>query len=216
MAADAGSVWALLGPNGAGKTTTLLSLAGLLTRTGGSVSVDDVELPGAQPAAAAQSGVVLVPDDRALFGSLTTYENLKVAATKSGPDVDAVLGLFPALQRRVRVAASSLSGGEQQMLAVARGLIRAPRVLLVDELSMGLAPKIVEELLPVLREFALTSGAVVMLVEQHVSLALEVADHAIVLVHGEIVINESTAALATDFDRLRDAYLGNVGTVRSP
>jgi branched-chain amino acid transport system ATP-binding protein len=208
VAVDAGTVLALLGPNGAGKTTLMVTLAGLVPRMGGSVVVDGHHLPSSGPRRTNRAGVVLVPDDRALFTQLTTRENIVISRRKKGPTVDELLDLFPALRLRMNVAAGSLSGGEQQMLAIARALAQQPRVLLIDEMSMGLAPVLVEALLPVVRQIADETGAVVILVEQHVRLALEVADRAIVLVHGEVSLTGTAAELAAHPARLEAAYLG--------
>jgi branched-chain amino acid transport system ATP-binding protein len=204
----AGTVLAVLGPNGAGKTTVLLAVAGLLPRLGGDVIVDGTALSSFRPSEANKSGVVLVPDDRALFTSLTVEENLRAATRRRAVGNDDVVDLFPALRERWKVAAGSLSGGEQQMLAVARALVQGPRVLLIDEMSMGLAPVIVEQLLPVVRRVADETGAVVILVEQHVHLALEIADEAMVLTHGEMVLAGNADELAADFQKLEVAYLG--------
>nr|WP_236706046.1 MULTISPECIES: ABC transporter ATP-binding protein [Frankia] len=208
LTADSGTVLGVLGPNGSGKTTMMMTLAGLLPRLGGEVLVDGTPVPGGRPAAANRAGIVLVPDDRALFPDLDVRENLVVARRSGGYSLDDVVELFPSLGKRLSVAAGALSGGEQQMLAVARALVQKPRVLLIDEMSMGLAPVIVEGLLPVVRRIADETGAVVILVEQHVQLALEVADQAIVLVHGEVVRSGPAADLANDRAGLEAAYLG--------
>ncbi|MCU1593786.1 MAG: Amino acid/amide transporter ATP-binding protein 2, family [Frankiales bacterium] len=202
-----GTVLALLGPNGAGKTTLMLTLAGLLPRVDGEVLVDGNALPSNRPGAANRAGMVLVPDDRALFTSLSVRENITIARRGNGPTLDELLDLFPALKPRLGIAAGSLSGGEQQMLAMARGMAQKPHVLLIDEMSMGLAPVIVEDLLPVVRSIADETGAVVVLVEQHVRLALEVADRALVLVHGAITLEGSAGELAADPASLEAAYL---------
>ena len=207
--AAAGSVVAVLGPNGAGKTTLLLTIAGLVPRLGGEVLVGEHVLVSGRPAAANRAGVVLVPDDRALFASLTVAENIAAASRKGSPTKAEVLEVFPALTARWSLRAGALSGGEQQMLAVARAMVQRPRVLLIDEMSMGLAPIIVEGLLPVVRRLADSSGAVVVLVEQHVRLALECADQAVVMVHGESVLRGPSAELAADPSRLEAAYLGS-------
>ncbi|MCU1602246.1 MAG: transporter related [Frankiales bacterium] len=204
-----GEVVALLGPNGAGKTTVLLSLAGLLPTLGGAVSVDGTALPSGQPRAAAKAGLVLVPDDRALFTGLTVRENLSLAKRKGGVTEEQVLGYFPSLGTRLKVASGKLSGGEQQMLAIGRALMQQPKVLLIDELSMGLAPVVVESLLPVVRAVATDTGASVLLVEQHVRLALGVADTAVVLAHGSVVLSGSAPELLADPQRLEAAYLGD-------
>jgi branched-chain amino acid transport system ATP-binding protein len=203
----AGRVLAVLGPNGAGKTTLLATIAGLLPRLAGEVFVDGVALPDGRPAAANKAGLVLVPDDRALFTKLTVAENLRAAAPR-GAGYDDVADLFPALRRRWKLAAGALSGGEQQMLAMARALVQRPRVLLVDEMSMGLAPVIVEELLPLVRRVADETGAVVVLVEQHVQLALEVADDAMVMVHGEVGLYGDAREIGSDAAQLESVYLG--------
>ena len=204
----AGEVVAVLGPNGAGKTTLLMTLAGLLPRLGGEVAVEGRALRSGRPRDASRAGLVLVPDDRSLFPVLTTAENLEAARRRGSPPANTMLDLFPALANRWKVPAGSLSGGEQQMLAVARALVQQPRVLLIDEMSMGLAPTIVESLLPVVRRIAEEHGATVVLVEQHVRLALEVADRAVVLVHGEIRLQGSAGDLAADVDQIEAAYLG--------
>jgi branched-chain amino acid transport system ATP-binding protein len=212
LSLGAGQVLALLGPNGAGKTTLMTTLAGLLPRMGGEMLVGGKPIPKGKPSAANRAGVVLVPDDRALFTTLTVRENLQIAHKSGGPDVSAMMELFPALQKRLKVAAGALSGGEQQMLAVARGLVQNPRVLLIDEMSMGLAPVIVADLLPVVRRIADETKAVVILVEQHVQLALEVADQAMVMVHGDVQLSGLASELAADPGRLEAAYLGEHAT----
>jgi branched-chain amino acid transport system ATP-binding protein len=205
-------VVAVLGPNGAGKTTLLSTLAGLIPRLGGEVIVEGRPLPNGRGAAASRAGVVLVPDDRALFTTLTVEENIEAAARPGGPKPRDMIATFPALEARWHLAAGSLSGGEQQMLAMARALVQQPKILLIDEMSMGLAPVIVESLLPVVRTIADDTGAVVVLVEQHVHLALEIADHAIVLVHGQISLRGPARDLAADPARLEAAYLGAAPT----
>jgi branched-chain amino acid transport system ATP-binding protein len=208
LTADAGEVVAVLGPNGAGKTTFLTTLAGLLPAQDGTIAVDGQTIPNGRPAVASKQGIVLVPDDRALFTTLTVEENLKAAQGKRKSTIDTAFELFPALVARRKVHAGNLSGGEQQMLAVARALVQEPRVLLIDEMSMGLAPVIVEQLLPMVRHIADETNAVVVLVEQHVGLALEVADRALVLVHGQVSLDGPAADLKNDATRLEAAYFG--------
>jgi branched-chain amino acid transport system ATP-binding protein len=205
---DSGSVLAVLGPNGAGKTTLIMTLAGLLPRLGGSLTVAGKALRSGRATAANRAGVVLVPDSRALFSTLTTSENIEAARRRGSPPAKQVLEMFPALEKRWTVKAGALSGGEQQMLAVGRALIQEPRVLLIDEMSLGLAPVIVEDLLPKMRHIAESTGAVVVLVEQHVQLALEVADKAVVLVHGEVMLSGSASDLRRQPAKLESAYLG--------
>jgi branched-chain amino acid transport system ATP-binding protein len=205
----AGEVVALLGPNGAGKTTVLLTLAGLVPKLSGRVTIDGLDLGRASAAALARHGLVLVPDDRSLFTTLTVRENLALGHRRSGPSIDDIVDLFPGLAPRLHLAAGQLSGGEQQMLAIGRALMQQPKVLLIDELSMGLAPVIVEALLPIVQRVARDTRAGVVLVEQHVRLALGIADRAIVLVHGTTALTDDATALAGDVARLEHAYLGS-------
>ena len=208
LALQPGQVTAILGPNGAGKTTLMMTLAGLLPRLAGDVVLEGTSLPSGKPTVANMAGVVLVPDNRALFTTLTVRENIEIARIKGDDITDEVIDLFPSLQRRLDLKAGSLSGGEQQMLAMARGLVQKPKVFLVDEMSMGLAPIVVEALLPVVRRVADETGAAVVLVEQHVRLALEVADQALVLVHGNVSWSGPASEFRGDPSRLEAAYLG--------
>jgi branched-chain amino acid transport system ATP-binding protein len=157
----------------------------------------------------------LVPDDRALFKKLSVAQNLRLAIRGRGPtarsSIDEVLQYFPALEARLNLAAGQLSGGEQQMLAIGRALVQRPKVLLIDELSMGLAPVVVESILGVLRNVASSEGTAVMLVEQHVRLALGIADRAVVLVHGHVSLEDDATVLSNDVGRIERAYLGQSG-----
>jgi branched-chain amino acid transport system ATP-binding protein len=209
LAVQRKEILAVLGPNGAGKTTLMLTLAGFLPPAGGTIMIDGTEVRGGSARRMNRSGVVLVPDFRALFTGLTPVQNLQLAAWRGGPTVDEVLDLFPALRRRARLRTGDLSGGEQQMLAVGRALVQAPKVLLIDEMSMGLAPVVVESLMPLIRQVANESQASVILVEQHVQLALEIADRAAVLVHGDVVVSGAAADLRQDGRALEAAYLGS-------
>ena len=205
---EGGQVLAVLGPNGAGKSTLMMTLAGLLPRIAGDVLLEGTSLPSGRPAAANRGGVVLVPDNRALFTTLTVRENIDIARPRGQKRIDDVIDLFPSLEKRLNVKAGALSGGEQQMLAMARGIVQKPKVFLIDEMSMGLAPIVVESLLPTVRYIADQTGAAVVLVEQHISLALEVADHALVLVHGSVSLRDSADVLRRDPSLLEAAYLG--------
>jgi branched-chain amino acid transport system ATP-binding protein len=208
LAVERTQVLAVLGPNGAGKTTLLLTIAGFLKPLAGTIRLDGQPCRRTSARRMNAAGIVLVPDSRSLFTGLTTNENLAIAAKKGGPAIDDVLDLFPALRRRVALRTGMLSGGEQQMLALARALVQGPRVLLVDEMSMGLAPVVVESLMPVVRGIADETGAAVILVEQHVHLALEVADAALVLVHGDVALTGAADAVRADAEALEAAYLG--------
>jgi branched-chain amino acid transport system ATP-binding protein len=210
LAVQPKEILAVLGPNGAGKTTLLMTLAGFLPPVGGAIRMNGADCDSGSARKANKAGIVLVPDFRALFTELTPVQNLQLAAHRGGPGVDEVLDLFPALRRRAKLRSGELSGGEQQMLALGRALIQAPKVLLIDEMSMGLAPVVVESLIPVVRQVADESGAAVVLVEQHVQLALEIADQAVVLVHGDIVRSGAAAELRQDGADLELAYLGGV------
>jgi branched-chain amino acid transport system ATP-binding protein len=208
MSLEAGTVLALIGPNGAGKTTLLLTVAGLQAPLGGHIGLGGAPVRPGSPRAAVKAGLVLVPDDRSLFKGLTVTENLRLASRRGPTTIEKIFDYFPDLKRRAKVAAGSLSGGEQQMLAIGRALMQDPKVLLVDELSMGLAPVIVESLLPVIRRVVDETGAACVMVEQHVMLALRIADTAMVLAHGDVALRGDAKELAADEARIERAYLG--------
>ncbi|HEX3834572.1 MAG TPA: ATP-binding cassette domain-containing protein [Solirubrobacteraceae bacterium] len=201
-----GEVVALMGANGAGKTTTLRVISGLLAPVAGSVSVEGRDQAGVSPPARVRAGIVHVPQDRGIFFGLTVAEHFRLDG--HGDDHESAFEHFPALRDLGGRRAGLLSGGEQQMLAIARALLRRPKLLLLDELSLGLAPIIVERLLPVVRDAADTAGTAVLLVEQHVHLALEIADRGYVLSHGEIALHESAETLRRDSSLLTASYLG--------
>lgn len=221
-----GEMVALLGPNGAGKTTTLTTAAGLLPALGGSVLVAGRSLNGRNPHEGARRGVALVADDGALFTQLTVHENLRLGLRRSwfarphrlrAPghdlgttrfDLDEVLDTFPQLRGLLPRRAGLLSGGERRVLAIARALLTEPRVLLVDELSLGLAPIVVRALLPLLRNLSLEHGLAIVLVEQHVRLALAACDRGCVLANGTLVIDAPADELLRDLGRVETSYFG--------
>jgi branched-chain amino acid transport system ATP-binding protein len=217
-----GEVVALLGANGAGKTTTLLAISGLVARTGGTVEVLGRSVPARRRVRSAdvwreaRRGLAHVPEDRGLFFDLTAAENLRLGRVRGRPSlpVDAILERLPALGRVLHRKAGLLSGGEQQMLALARAMVSRPRLLLVDEMSLGLAPLVVEQLLPVLRAIADDPDhpTGVLVVEQHVSLVLSIADHGVLLRQGRIAHSGTAAELQADAAAIEAGYLGAAPT----
>lgn len=202
-------VVALLGANGAGKTTTLATIAGLQRPLAGTIRMDGKDIAGKSAHRLARGGLSLVPEGRALFASLTARENLRLSAGRDASH-DEVLDLLPELRKCLDRKAGLLSGGEQQMLAVGRAIVRRPRALLIDEMSLGLAPVVVERLLPVLRRVADELRTAVLLVEQHVALALEIADRGYVMAHGRLILESSAERLRSRRDLLKACYLGDL------
>ena len=212
-----GAVVCLLGANGAGKTTTMRLLSGLLRPTGGTVLLDGAPVQGLEAARIARLGLAHAPEGRRVFGPLSTEDNLLLGAYGRLPlflgyrraaaaDLEAAYARFPALRERRLQLAGTLSGGEQQMLAIARALMARPKVLLLDEPSMGLAPVIVEEVYRVLLGLK-AEGMTILLVEQFVGKALQVADYAYVMERGAIVVEGTPGDLGRD-RRVLEAYLG--------
>ena len=204
----AGRVTVLLGVNGAGKTSLLESISGVIPAAKGSILLDGVTINGWRADRRARAGLAHVEEGRSVFPSMTTEENLRVAVGKRA-DISSAFELFPELVKRRDVRAGLLSGGEQQMLVVARATLRQPSVLLLDELSLGLAPAIVVRLLAAVRSLA-DDGRAILLVEQFASLALEIADHALVMRHGELVFSDAAAVLRGQDALLQELYLGEL------
>ena len=207
-----GEVVALLGANGAGKTTTLRAVSGLLKHGAGAVRFGGADLAGVTPAARSRLGIAHVPSDRGLFFGLTVAEHLRLDGSGTPAAMDVAFDHFPALRALRDRKAGLLSGGEQQMLAISRALARKPKLLMLDEMSLGLAPVIVARLLPVVREYATSTGTGVLLVEQHVHMALKIADRGYVLSHGELSASGTAEELRGDAERLAASYLGGGGT----
>jgi branched-chain amino acid transport system ATP-binding protein len=201
---------ALLGANGVGKTTLLRAISGLVRPWSGRVLLEGQDLRGLSPAKRARMGLGHVPEGRQLFPLMTVEENLRLGAAFLAPGreregYERVYGLFPRLAERRRQLAGTLSGGEQQMLAIGRALMGFPKILLVDEPSLGLSPRLAEEVLLALKAVA-KEGVGVLLVEQNVALTLDVAERGYVLEHGKVVLEGPASALAQD-PRVREAYL---------
>jgi ABC-type branched-subunit amino acid transport system ATPase component len=205
---DEGEVVALLGANGAGKTTTLRAISGIVQPMRGRITVAGEDLAGVSISNRAKRGIAHVPETRGLFFGLTVAEHFRLGYRGEHLDAQAAYGYFPALAALRDRRCGLLSGGEQQMLAVARALARRPELLLLDELSLGLAPLIVERLLPVVKEYARDTGCGVLLVEQHIQLALTIADRGYVLSRGEIVLHDRAEGLRGNRDLLMASYFG--------
>lgn len=203
-----GELVALLGANGAGKTTTLLALSGLLKGVGGQISLDGNPLNRLSAVQRARAGLLHVPEDRSLFPTLTVEETLQLAGG-SRHIPDRVIRYFPRLGPLAKRRVGALSGGEQQMLALGRALCRDPRVLLVDEMSLGLAPQIVRAFFPVLRQIATELGAGILIVEQHVQLALRAVDRVYVMSGGAIAASGPAEEIRPRIEELTRAYLGD-------
>ena len=212
LSAKAGAVTCLLGPNGAGKTTLMLSIAGILRPMRGSIKFDGAELVGRSPAEMVERGLALVPENRLVFPALTVRENLMAGAYRRRDkvaihaDIDKMFDRFPRLKERIEQTAGTLSGGEQQMLAVARGLMSRPRMLLMDEPSVGLAPLVVAEIFAIIRQLH-QEGVSIFLVEQNAHMALKVAQHFYLMEQGRVSFSGTPGQLAED-DVIQRAYLG--------
>jgi branched-chain amino acid transport system ATP-binding protein len=205
---DEGEIVALVGSNGAGKTTLLRAVSGLIPPAAGEVRFEGADLAGLPPEQIVKRGVAHVPEGRRLFSGLTVRENLRAGgfASREGADLDYAVELFPHLRDRMSQVAGSMSGGEQQMCAIARGLMSRPKLLMIDELSLGLAPKLVDEILERLGSVR-ERGTALLIVEQDVDAALRIAARGYVLETGRVVTTGESAELLED-PRVREAYLG--------
>jgi branched-chain amino acid transport system ATP-binding protein len=206
-----GEIVALIGANGAGKTTTLRAVSGMLPVTGGRIVFDGERIDGVRPDRIVRRGLVHVPQERALFGPLTVMQNLQMGAYTRGRDeigaaLDEVMGLFPILDERRDQRADTLSGGQQQMLAIARAMMARPRLLTLDEPSIGLAPNLVTSVLEAVTRIR-NAGVTVLIVEQNAAHTLKISDRAYVLESGTIAMTGEGPALIED-PRVRSAYLG--------
>ena len=215
LSVAAGEIVALIGPNGAGKSSTLNAIAGLLRPASGSVRLEGRELAGVSSHGAVAAGIVLVPEGRAILQRMSVFENLLIGSEarpwsggreQARAAIDRQITRFPSLQRRLDAPAGALSGGEQQMLAIARGLLSQPRILLLDEPSMGLAPLLVRQIFDIVKDIH-RAGTTILLVEQNARMALQAAQQAYVLERGEVALQGPASQLAAD-PRLQAAYLG--------
>jgi branched-chain amino acid transport system ATP-binding protein len=209
---EQGGITTLLGANGAGKTTTLRSLCGMV-RTEGAIRFDGQPITGKATEAIVRLGVGHVPEGRGTFTNLSVEENLRVAAytrrdkATAQRDLDMVFEYFPILKERLNQQAGTLSGGEQQMLAISRALMLGPRLMLLDEPSFGLAPLIVQEIFRIMRRINSEANVSMLLVEQNAALALDLADHAYVLETGRVVMSGKSSVVKSD-EAIRKSYLG--------
>lgn len=207
-----GKIVTLIGANGAGKSTLLRTISGLVKAESGSILLDDEELIGKQINKICESGIALSPEGRRVFADLTVMENLRIGAylrndkKEIEKDLEWVLNLFPRLKERSWQYAGTLSGGEQQMLAVGRALMSRPKILMLDEPSLGLAPLIVQQIFNIIREIN-NAGVTVLLIEQNANMALKTADIAYVIETGEIVLSGSGTQVLEN-PTVREAYLG--------
>lgn len=209
---EAGEIVTLIGGNGAGKSTTLRTISGLLQPRSGEIQFQGQPIQGKAPHNIVTSGLIQVPEGRGIFANLTVDENLQLGAftrsdrTEIRKDRERALDLFPRVRERLKQQAGTLSGGEQQMVAIARALLARPKLLMLDEPSLGLAPQIVQTIFQVIREIN-REGTTILLVEQNASMALQVAHRAYVIEVGEILMEGPAAELAAS-DEVRKAYLG--------
>lgn len=215
LSAKQGEITCILGPNGAGKTTLMYSIAGILKPRSGSISVNGTEITGTSAPHALAHGIALVPENRLVFPSMSVEENLRAGAYRrlAGDrsavleDIDRAYTRFPSLERLREQAAGTLSGGEQQMLAVARAMMSRPKILMMDEPSLGLAPLVVSEVFSIIRQLN-TEGVSILLVEQNAHKALQVANHVYLLDQGRVAFSGGPGDIGED-DVIQRAYLGS-------
>ncbi|WP_028717182.1 ABC transporter ATP-binding protein [Paracoccus sp. J39] len=209
---DPGSIVTLLGVNGAGKSTAIKAICGLLRARTGTVRLFGQDVTGLSPDRMLRKGLAVVPEGRRLFGAMTFRENLELGAYSRSDaaavrrDMERVLGLFPELRDRLSTVVGTFSGGQQQMVAVARALMSAPRILMLDEPTIGLAPVVVDRIMDLIREIA-ASGIDILLIEQNAEVALGVADRAYILEAGRVIAEDSAAVLAQS-EFVKKAYMG--------
>ena len=210
LEAESGSIVTLIGSNGAGKSSTLRSIAGIVKAKSGQVLFEGENILGMSPDQIVKRGITLVPEGRRVFPNLSVYENLRIGAylrkDNIESDLDYVYSLFPRLKERSWQMAGTLSGGEQQMLAVGRALMARPKLIMMDEPSLGLAPLVVQGIFDIIRTIN-KDGITVLLIEQNANMALKIADHAYVMQTGEIIMEGSGAELLEN-EQVKEAYLG--------
>ncbi len=211
ISAGAGQIIALLGPNGAGKSTLNKVLSGIIRRTSGSIVFDGADLDGAAPDEIVSRGLIHVPEGRRIFPNLSVLENLELGSYRRGRErrarnIERVCSVFPRLRQRLTQIGGTLSGGEQQMLAIGRGLMAEPKLLVLDEPSLGLSPLLVDELFALIKTIN-EDGLTILLVEQNVARSLEIASRAYVMEQGRISLAGTAAELAEDSD-VKRSYLG--------
>ncbi len=207
---DEGEIVTLIGSNGAGKTTTLRTIAGVVKPSSGKVFFNDQDITGTDPSEIVKLGITLCPEGRRIFPDMTVLENIKIGAYLRNDDIDRDIAkchkLFPILKERTNQLAGTLSGGEQQMLAVARSLMSKPKIMMLDEPSLGLAPIIVKNIFEILKEIN-KEGVTILLIEQNANMALRIADKAYVLETGRVTMEGTGKDLLTN-PKIKEAYLG--------
>lgn len=215
LTVESGKIVTLLGANGAGKTTTLRTISGLIKAASGSIKFDNQEITNQPAHRIVAAGISQSPEGRMIFPELTVRENLQLGAylredkAEIAKDYDYVMTLFPRLKERLKQSGGTLSGGEQQMLAIARALMAKPKVLLLDEPSLGIAPILVKAIFETIQEINRDLGRTILLVEQNAHLALKIAHYGYVLETGEITVQGTAAELETN-EQVRKAYLGEI------